>query len=292
MEESEKILFHYTSLEGLMGIIDSKSIWATNVLYLNDASELNYSIILLRKQIHNYKDNIPIDGNWLYKISFFDSLVDNFNQLIIDTNILGFFVCSFSEEKDLLSQWRGYCPKGIGFSLGFRLSDLSVCAQQRKGLIKQCCYNEEIQISTLDNLIREISNRYDSEITSYQIGSNEQEEKKVEIFSDILMKFLELAPTFKHPKFKEEKEWRIIANRNMQSRTVIQSINYRHGQSMIVPYIEIFLPTDGEHLLIDQIIVGPTHEPKLSKASVEMLLKSKKVKFDEVQYSTIPYRPW
>ena len=46
MNETEKILYHYTSLEGLLGIIESKSIWATNVLYLNDASELNYSINL------------------------------------------------------------------------------------------------------------------------------------------------------------------------------------------------------------------------------------------------------
>jgi len=61
---------------------------------------------------------------------------------------------------------------------------------------------------------------------------------------------------------------------------------------MIVPYIEIPLPIEGDDLIINEIVVGPTHEPKLSKASVEMLLKSKNVKFDEIQYSTIPYRNW
>jgi hypothetical protein len=61
---------------------------------------------------------------------------------------------------------------------------------------------------------------------------------------------------------------------------------------MIYPYIEIPLPKEGDNLIINKIVVGPTHDPLLSKASVEMLLRSKKVIFDEVLYSTIPYRNW
>lgn len=33
------ILHHYTTQEGLLGIVESKSIWATNIYYLNDAAE-------------------------------------------------------------------------------------------------------------------------------------------------------------------------------------------------------------------------------------------------------------
>ncbi len=61
---------------------------------------------------------------------------------------------------------------------------------------------------------------------------------------------------------------------------------------MIVPFIEIPLPKEEDNLIIDEIMVGPTHDRNLSKASVEMLLSSKNVKFDKVQYSTIPYRNW
>ena len=53
------VLYHYTSLEGLLGILDIKSsqpqsIWATNIFYLNDASELNYSIKLIKNEINFY----------------------------------------------------------------------------------------------------------------------------------------------------------------------------------------------------------------------------------------------
>lgn len=288
MEESDKILFHYTSLEGLLGIIESKSIWATNVLYLNDASELNYLINLLREQINNVKDKIPVVSKGLGKFSFFDGLIENIDKFISHPYPIGFFVCSFSEEKDLLSQWRGYCPRGIGFSVGFNLDKLKGCAEESKCSITLCNYNEEDQKSALRKVISDISARYDVEIKNSSWpgpwGETEQE-----LFADLLMEFIELAPTFKHPKFEAEKEWRIIASRNLKS---MKSIRFRPGQSMIVPYIKIPLPTEGDNLIINNIVVGPTHEPRLSKASVEMLLKSKNVKFDEVQYSTIPYRNW
>lgn len=288
MEGSERILFHYTSLEGLLGIISSKSIWATNVLYLNDASELNYSINLLREEINNVKEKIPVDSKGLGKFSFFDGLIEKIDKFIPHPYPFSFFVCSFSEEKDLLSQWRGYCSRGIGFSLGFNLDKLKGCAEESKCSITICNYNEEDQKSELRKLINEISIRYDTEIKNPS-WPLEWGEAELDLFIDLFMEFIELAPTFKHQKFEAEKEWRIIVSRNLKS---MKSIRFRPGQSMVVPYIEIPLPTEGDNLIINKIVVGPTHEPNLSKASVEMLLKSKNVKFDEIQYSTIPYRNW
>jgi hypothetical protein len=71
-----------------------------------------------------------------------------------------------------------------------------------------------------------------------------------------------------------------------------ETIKFRPGQSIIVPYIEIPLPREIDNLIIDEVVVGPTHEPKLSEASVKRLLKAKNVSFDEVICWTIPYRNW
>src|SRR5207253_8902302 len=35
-----KYLFHYTSSMGLLGVLASQRVWATNIRYMNDASEL------------------------------------------------------------------------------------------------------------------------------------------------------------------------------------------------------------------------------------------------------------
>jgi len=36
----DRILYHYTRLDGLLGIVKSKSLWASNIYYFNDASEI------------------------------------------------------------------------------------------------------------------------------------------------------------------------------------------------------------------------------------------------------------
>ena len=285
MEESDKILYHYTSLEGLLGIIGSKSIWATNILYLNDASELDYAIRLFREQVINFQKKI---GNAAYLVEwFFKTLIEYIDNSISSDNY-AFFVCSFSEQDDLLSQWRGYCPKGIGLSLGYKLNDLQKSVKEYASLIRRCIYNEEEQVNEINKLIEKTYCKFTTEMNQnhkniYRIILNKSS-------LDFYTEFMRLAPNFKHPKFIGEEEWRIVTR--VDTRDKIEMIKFRSGQSMVVPYIEIPLPKEGENLIINKIVVGPTHDPELSKASVEMLLKSKNVKFDEVQYSTIPYRNW
>lgn len=67
-------IYHYTDLNGLKGIIESNSLWATNFRFLNDAAELDHgteafenamsyltdelgedNIKLLREEIKKYK---------------------------------------------------------------------------------------------------------------------------------------------------------------------------------------------------------------------------------------------
>ena len=43
-----KKLFHYTNVEGVMGIVESKSLWASNAAFMSDPSEMRYAADLLR----------------------------------------------------------------------------------------------------------------------------------------------------------------------------------------------------------------------------------------------------
>src|SRR6266568_442547 len=42
-------LYHYTSQEGLLGILSSKTLWATRIQSLNDSTEFAYTLALLKK---------------------------------------------------------------------------------------------------------------------------------------------------------------------------------------------------------------------------------------------------
>ena len=43
-EESGDLVYHYTDQSGLVGIIQRREIWATNVGYLNDISEVAHGV--------------------------------------------------------------------------------------------------------------------------------------------------------------------------------------------------------------------------------------------------------
>lgn len=44
-------LYHYTSLTGMIGIITSKAIWATDCSFLNDRSEFDYARTLFLSEL-------------------------------------------------------------------------------------------------------------------------------------------------------------------------------------------------------------------------------------------------
>jgi len=285
MDNPAKIVFHYTSLDGLLGITESASIWGTNILYLNDASEFSYAKALLSNEIENFCEANPDfkkETSWGYY--FFEFLEKNINKLLPSEHFSS-YVCSFSEVSDLLSQWRGYCKNGSGYSLGFALSSLQSCVRRARFDIKQCIYDVRKQTDAIGELLRKASDRFVLEVG--RAGENWDAKSKY-IAADILVEFIQLAPFLKHPKFEEEREWRIVAN--LKTDYVKSQIKFRPGSTMIVPYIEIPLPIEAGSLVIDEVFIGPTSDRELSTASVALLLKSRNVTCSRVNCSTIPYR--
>ena len=106
-------LFHYTSIDGLMGIVEKRALWASEVRYLNDAHELHHFGSLIDQQI--------VPGQVLKSDSEDRQILGQFRKWLKERLSFGplIFVSSLTEKGNLLSQWRGYCPHGQGVSLGF-----------------------------------------------------------------------------------------------------------------------------------------------------------------------------
>ena len=136
-ESPPPILYHYTSQDGLFGILESKSIWASKIQYLNDETELNLGVQTATRIIKELLQDTPEP----IKQKFLNFL-SNDVQRIERTNV---FVSCFSAVGDLLSQWRGYCPRGIGYSIGFDSGKLEALARNRNFLLRSCVYNPTAQ---------------------------------------------------------------------------------------------------------------------------------------------------
>jgi hypothetical protein len=141
------LLFHYTTPVGLVGIARSKKIWATDIRFLNDKKEFQHSLDITHSIIKGfYKVNDDPKKLRGLHVDFIEFLGINLRKEW-DPEV---YVASFTEEGDLLSQWRGYCSKG-GFSLGFHFDLLSQIANTHDSFLLPCVYDFKTQKRCLKN---------------------------------------------------------------------------------------------------------------------------------------------
>jgi hypothetical protein len=293
MDSLPNILYHYTSQAGLLGIIQTREIWATNLLFLNDSMELNYALQILHKEIKNLEKSVSPE-----EFGFVNEFGENLDTVNapLSQNVAGIYVCSFSKTRDQLSQWIGYCPDEGGFSIGFDFNLLPPNLFKDQGFaFVKCIYDEKEQSGMIVKFLNTVIEAY------CKNGVDPANTKRWE-------DFFSLAPQLKHPKFEDEQEWRLISK-----PTPIEDAEFRIGKSMLVPYLKIRLAEAQDKSIenkdikkplccISEIYIGPTTHPNLSNISLENLLSKegiiKSIDCDsgtvqkcEIKKSEIPYRP-
>ena len=288
-------LYHYTSLQGLIGIITGKSIWASHCEFLNDSSEFNHALSFAK----GYSSNIYMEDDYLAASGW--AIRDALEHMVKHE----VFVSSFSERNDLLSQWRGYCPQGAGVSIGFDQRLLLKYCEENRFKLEKCIYKLEDQQA----LILDITNECLDKLPKPHIMRSEYEElssrKKVdfdfgmpesvlngkdrlktkEALNDLCEKVNECAPLIKHSSFYEESEWRLVA------RNPSKNVEYRVSMSHIVPFL--ILPIIKEHPgIIKKICIGPNPNSYRCSKSIEQLLEKEGLNGIDIDISEIPFNNW
>ena len=95
-----RYLYHYTSAQGLLGILQSNRIGATNSRFMNDPTEIAYATRLVREVMES--ELLKEDARWLKKVK--DSVNDFLNEYENNAKV---YIACFCTQGDLLSQWRG-----------------------------------------------------------------------------------------------------------------------------------------------------------------------------------------
>jgi hypothetical protein len=120
-------LYHYTSLNGMRGIVGDRVFWASDIRYMNDTTEHGYAWTVVQKALADKRDILST------------GLTDNFERHCgipgLGTEWFQYAVC-FCGAKDLLSQWRGYTPQGKGIALGILFAALRQYAGKEFALIR------------------------------------------------------------------------------------------------------------------------------------------------------------
>lgn len=274
-----EILYHYTTQEGLLGIVQKDEIWCTKIHYLNDEKEFSLALKIAHEYLVELKDKSSSEKE-IEKINFLIKKVDSIE-------LVNVCVCSFSEKGDLLSQWRAYGGERSGFSIGFDTETLKKMGSKSDFLLVRCIYEPKIQKKLISDLID------DKLKQDFQTGGWEVDPDRPRTFialpqdHEFAQNLTTLAPIIKDQAFSEEQEWRLISRALSCTHA---NFTFRTGLSMITPFFKLKL--DNDHC-IKKIIVGPTPHLRLSVKGTETLLASKDLLQNiKVKESLIPYRNW
>ena len=193
------------------------------------------------------------------------------------------FVASLSEKKDLLSQWRGYCHRGEGFSVGFGNAALDAPLSHPQVTIAKCIYDETKQRNLISTFLDEA---IDDHLDDYEPQEDLNANFKV-LRPSFLDRFFRIAALIKHHTFSEEQEWRLVYwERALASASDITDLKipgwprnlrvlHRPRGSLLIPYVRLpLVDTEKRRAELPEIVAGPSMQPDLVLASLTSFLKS------------------
>ena len=233
------LLYHYTDVAGLKGIVESGTIRATDLRFLNDRAELVYGIRSLEK-----------DLSWPRGLST-DRVHDRVAQIVknaIENALVPpIWITSFSAAKDDLSQWRAYSAGG-GYCLAFDREQLKQCVEAEQFILRPCVYQASAtSVMERPALFAAISAVGGSpKIVAARTNPRRRVEHMPEISEEGLSDGSEVLPslmqdlfleaaTLKHRSFRGEDEWRALRSAGVEA----EHVKFRTRGSTLIPFIEI-----------------------------------------------------
>jgi hypothetical protein len=248
-------LFHYCSSTGLLGIIEEKLFRASDVLCMNDSSEIQHGLQVLDAVLSARSDSAK------GLVALLPGLQAKF------TSDWSTHVSCFSDGADLMSQWRTYGAGGHGFAIGFdrtqleTLSDAALVRMEYDSSRQKAKVNlfmdRSLEIMTSSALPVELTNSF---------------------WFEVFMQLLGFVASFKRAHFKEEREWRALT---IQTK----GLKFRAIRGAVVPYVEVEFPASA----VKCVMRGPSLENTFSHA-LRRFLDHSGCSATRIEKSDIPLR--
>lgn len=316
-------LWHYTTAEGLKGILYDQTLWATDYRYLNDESEITYSKTIIHQamlpkviceieqlcRVDSVAKKIAALHGGVRKIADIETCntIDIlFNAMLNPPDspqripfVLSFCKVPendrFKQDNGLLSQWRGYGKDG-GYAIIFNTNELIRDFKKERESFYYGPTADDPVVYDTDNLSgTDDMKKYLSRLSDYAYEVCKSRLSKKELphtkKTDIEALFACMA-FLKHKGFEEEKEYRFCVMPSSKgvpcdSSRAIKKIETRNSGGTLVSYIRLF--ERSGNLSIKGICVGPHHEKESRRESIKTYLGSIGLDKVEVFSSEIPY---
>ena len=278
--------FHYTSLEGLKGILETRTLYFTDCEFLNDASER----ININKTLDDFwyyeRNNYDKDFKNLIKSIRFKEYQDNAYSLIDNefSNVpCRYFVLSCSYDGDSLNMWKyyskgneynGYCIELFTPALTDEWIDRVTGVAVESGSV---IYSDDEKFDKIKIAVEKLY-----EVWCIYKRSKEMDDKIINEFTC----WIQIASLFfKDKHFEGEKEKRYIAIVPVSilnqieyeyNEKVYKMYDFRISNGMLIPFIK--MPFNTYHVencySIESIRVGPSGNFEQKKEGICRFIES------------------
>lgn len=318
-----KTLYQYGSNRRCFGILNDHAVRLCDIRKSNDYDELlimypqifNEILTQYRQAPFPFKFEGLTDMSAMYRLV---SMTRHYLNDELNSGDFSNFVTCFSEEPDILSQWRGYADDGKGCCLGFSTSAIQKYCEGSNGVLRLEKVNYVTQ-AEVNNLVQQFANgilkalrdlrewivaemTHDDEVedTDGLLGYN---------FCCMIEKLLVHSLIFKGDGFAEEKEWRLFLTSRAYKKpewvldadritkgprgfsetlTFLRNrIEFNISEDNISPYVPIDFG-DFEDMPVQEIWLGP--KSKISTYDLKLYLTSKGYDSIKIIRSRISYR--
>jgi hypothetical protein len=272
------ILYHYTTAEAFLAILESKRLRASEGHFSNDDRDLREPVALIRNYLEERgRDSAHPDIILRLALAI---------ERDADRRALGTFVACLSAAADSLSQWRAYADDGRGLALGFDLGEIfrtdeDLAEGTSAPVLRPILYDPERQAELVRNVFGPLVDGLEAALFSFP--SNRKECLHHAAF--LALSFANLLGIYcKSWPFRHEEEWRIaVMTRTKAFPDIVQFRACRYG---IAPFVDLPL---GAPFPLREVWIGP-RQSRAAERSVGALLQRKELSGVLVHTSTAAYR--
>jgi hypothetical protein len=296
--QDDLVLHHYTTFEGLKGILQNRSIRFSHTSTLNDPSEISYGKHLVTDVINEIialQDNNDI-------ISFLQSLINDVYAL--HSAYYEYYVACFCKSENLLSQWRSYASLGGGYNLALEIDTdtkfyhkTNEYNQPLYIVLRKILYDKNEQKTIVSQYLNSAINELQEELVEFEKNSEDiplgWSSVKSMAYVNILFDFI---LSFKNNVFAEEEEWRLILGREASHN--LEQLAFKETKDGFVPYIEIAIINERDDKFIfpvHKVKCGPMLDFERTKPTLNLFIKSiastnNRIKIENIDITDAGYR--
>lgn len=287
----DSMLYHYTSAEGLVGILNGEA-WVTERHFLNDPSEFSVAtdvfLEVAEKHIHD-KERL---ARFRKAILNEAARCERFGELGEDLAFSGYYVMSFCLEDDSALLWseysdfQGYC---LGVELGSLIDSFGANRIYMHGKV---IYDHDVQVELIEKVVQGeyIDSPRFPELNSWDDFDEPRSEDAKYIISFLNLDCSTYNMFFKKQCFEGEQEYRVVFSHIHDGGRVGPEerypVDFRIKDGMLIPFVKMPFDAMGS---VKSITIGAKNTSDIAGVGLRYFLRSKNMSVD-VRKSGIPLR--